>query len=339
MSELRKDFVTDRWVIIAPERGTRPVEATPEPDDDTGPHGCPFCEGNEFMTPPEVFALRDRGEPNHGGWYVRVVPHKFPVLMVEGSAETRQSGVHSWMDGIGAHEVVIETPVHDEDLAFMAQEQVMRVISAWQERVEDLRRDRRFRHILVFRNHRRAAGATVRHPHSQVIALPVVPQLVSEELRGAQAHFERSGRCAFCELLAEELAVGDRVVLRTEHFVVLCSYASRFAYSVRIFPMAHAPDFLAMPAEAKADLALVLKQTLQAYRSALFNPPYNLMFQLGPNPLDGDEAERLLRSYHWYISVMPHVGTPVGFEWGTEFYINPVAPEEAAAHLRQHLPS
>jgi UDPglucose--hexose-1-phosphate uridylyltransferase len=301
--------------------------------------GCPFCEGNEFMTPSEVLALRDHGEPNHRGWYVRVVPHKFPVLMVEGSAETHQLGVHSWMEGIGAHEVVIESSVHDEDLAFMAQEQVMRVIWAWQKRVGALRQDRRFRHILVFRNHRTASGATLRHPHSQVVALPVIPQLVREELRGAQAYYEREGRCGFCDLLKEERESRKRVVLETEHFVVVCGYAARFAYEVEIFPLTHAADYLGMPAEMRADLAQVLQWTLQAYRSALFNPPYNLVIQLAPSPVDEGEAALLSESFHWHISVMPHVSAPVGFERGTEFYINPVAPEEAAAQLRQHVPS
>lgn len=339
MSQLRKDIVTGRWVIIAPERGARPVEASPEPDDDAGPHGCPFCEGNEFMTPPEVFAVRDRGEPNQRGWYVRVVPHKFPVLTVEGNAEPQESGVQTWMDGIGAHEVVIETPQHDEDMAFMAQEQVMRVISAWQARVEDLRRDRRLRHISVFRNHRKAAGATVRHPHSQVIALPIVPQLVGDELAGAKGYHERTGRCAYCDLLDSELSSGERVVVQTDHFAVVCNYASRFAYGVRILPRVHSPDFLSLAAEARADLALVLRRSLQAYRSALFNPPYNLMVQMAPAPEDAAEAASLSDSFHWHISVVPRVNAPVGFEWGTEFYINPVAPEEAAAHLRQHLPA
>jgi UDPglucose--hexose-1-phosphate uridylyltransferase len=339
MSQLRKDIVTDRWVIVAPERGTRPVEASPEPDDDVGPHGCPFCEGNEFMTPPEVYAVRDHGEPNQRGWYVRVVPHKFPVLMVEGNTDVRQSGVWSSMDGIGAHEVVIETPQHDEDMAFMAQEQVMRVISAWQQRIGDLRRDMRFRHIIVFRNHRKAAGATARHPHSQVIALPVVPQLVEDELAGARSYFEGTGRCVYCDMLKDELAGGERVVLETEHFGVLCSYAARFAYGAKILPKAHAPDPLSMATEARADLALVLRHTLQAYRSALFNPPYSLMLQMAPVPGDAAEETALAGGFHWHISITPHLGVPAGFEWGTEFYINPVAPEEAAAQLRQNLPA
>jgi UDPglucose--hexose-1-phosphate uridylyltransferase len=341
MSELRRDPVTDRWVIITPERGVRPRDFVPEPEDELGPLGCPFCEGNERMTPPEVLGLRDRGERDRSGWYVRVVPHKFPVLRVEGSTEVHEEGLLRSLDGIGAHEIVIENPRHDLDLAFAPVEQVIRVIAACQQRVEDLRRDRRFRHIIVYRNHRKAAGASTSHPHSQVIALPIVPQLVQREVMAARDYFREQGKCLFCSLIEQERAAAVRVVAETAHHVAICPYASCFPFAVTIYPLQHCHDFVQMGVAERADLAGLLRSLLAALRSALFNPPYNLVYQTvaGPDPAVPDAAAppKVTEVYHWHINIMPRFTPAAGFEWGTGFYTNPVAPEEAATSLREHM--
>jgi len=342
MSELRRDPISGRWVIIAPERGARPRDFTPDPVEDIAPASCPFCEGNERMTPHELFAIRDVGEPDRPGWYVRVVPNKFPALEVEGTVEPREEGLWRAMDGLGAHEVVIESPRHDMDLAFARDEQIMRVIRACENRVEDLRRDRRFRHVFVFRNHRHAAGASVGHPHSQVMAVPVVPEYLRAGLLGASTYFEKHGECIHCRIVADEMAHGQRVIAHNDSFVAICPYASGYAYAATIYPLRHMHDLLLLQPQERADLASILRRLLVGYRTALFNPPYNLVYQIAP-VLDaagnGAEYSRHLSDlFHWHIDITPRLTRTAGFERGTGLYLNPVAPEEAAKTIRGNLP-
>lgn len=342
MSELRRDPIVGSWVIIAPERGARPRSFTPDPDEDTSPASCPFCEGNEHMTPRELFAIRDGGEPDRPGWYVRAVPNKFPSLEVRGSVEPRHDGLWQAMDGLGAHEVVIESPRHEMDLAFSTDEQIIRVITACQARVEDLRRDQRFRHVFVFRNHRLAAGASVGHPHSQVMAVPIVPDALRAQLAAASAHFAEHGECVYCRLLADDVASGLRVIWQNDSFVAVCPYASRYAFAATIFPRRHSHDFLLMEPAERADLASMLRRLLVGFRTALFNPPYNLVYQIAPSLSaagNGSEYSRNLeQAFHWHIDLTPRLTRTAGFERGTGLHLNPVAPEEAAKTIRANLP-
>ncbi|NSW54484.1 MAG: galactose-1-phosphate uridylyltransferase [Armatimonadetes bacterium] len=338
MSELRLDPILNRWVIVAPARGMRPQGFDPDPQDAERPSACPMCEGNERMTPNEIFAVRDRGEPDKPGWYVRVVPNKFPALRVEGNLEPRRDGLFERMDGVGAHEIVIETPDHTQDLAFMPQEQIIRVITAQCQRVEDLQRDARFRQVIVFRNHRKAAGATLGHPHSQVMAVPIIPRCIQDQLASAARHEERNGTCLFCDVLAQELSAGERIVLESDGFVAFVPYASMHPYTTVIYPRSHGHQFPGMSAQERADLADVLRRVLLAYRAALFDAPYNLIYHTAPNSLVcglEPDCENLETRYHWHVEIIPRVGQVAGFERGTGLYINPVAPESAAKELQQ----
>lgn len=338
MSEIRKDPVTNQWVIIAPERGAGPREFEPDPPDDIGPGSCPMCEGNERMTPPETYAVRDGSEPNSRGWHVRIVPNKFPALRAEGEPGLTQSGLYQSVSGVGAHEIVIESPVHTEDLAFAPDEQTMRVLSAVKHRAVALAEDPRFRQILVFRNHRRAAGATLSHPHSQIIALPVIPSTAHTRLVGSHAYHQQSGRCIFCDLVGQEADAGERVVLKTDHFIALAPYASAYSYTTVLYPLAHCHDFTQMSIEAQADLARALRRLLLAYRTATFNSPYNLVYQTAPkapeDPTGHAYCWNLADHFHWHIEIIPRLSTVVGFERDTGMYLNPVAPETAARELR-----
>jgi UDPglucose--hexose-1-phosphate uridylyltransferase len=344
MSELRKDPVLNRWVIIASERGVRPsswaVGGPSQAEEATLPGGCPFCEHNERMTPHEVMSLRDAGEPDQPGWYVRVVPHKFPVLRVEGQPEPLSDGLRTRMDGIGAHEIIIEHPRHNTDLAFLPPEQIMRVFAACIARMQDLRRDLRFQHLALFRNHRREAGATLDHPHSQLVAFPLVPNGVAEQLMGSHAYFAAHGRCVYCEIGADELAQGRRIVLESEHFVTICPYASPLPYGTQILPRRHGADLCAMGVAEQADLASVMQRLLIAYRSALGNPPYNLIYHTAPIqvPDEAPYGQNLTSHYHWHVEVAPRLAGVTGAEWGTGFPVNPVSPEEAAVELARNLP-
>ena len=346
MSQLRRDPVVNRWVIIAPERGARPHDFAVRTEAAASASVCPFCQGNERMTPHEVFAIRDTSEPDRPGWYVRVVPNKFPALGIEGQLNPQADGLLHSMEGIGAHEIVIEHPRHDAVLPFMGDEQIMRVIEACRSRVQDLRGDVRFRHVIAFRNHGAEAGASVTHPHSQVMALPIIPRLVRDLLQGAGDYYGANGRCVYCDLVAQELRAGVRVVLETPHFVVLAPYASRFAYETSITPRRHCADFTTLTIEERADLAAVYRKLFTAYTTALMSPPYNLVYQTSPATGPGPEGaadgavdgEAVAREFHWHVEVMPRLTTLAGFEWGTGFYINPVAPEEAASTLKAALP-
>lgn len=337
-SELRKDPVLDRWVIIAASRGKRPHDfaAIPEPAKSAG---CPFCGGNETKTPPEIFALRAAGSaPNTPDWDVRVVQNKFPALTIEASLRRSGIGLLDRMGGFGAHEVIIETPEHGLDMALAPEEHISKILTVFRERISDLRRDPRFRHILVFRNFGSAAGASLSHPHSQLIALPIVPELVKQKLAAARTYYFHKERCIFCDLIEQETIIPDRVVMENQHFVVLSPFAARFPFEVQIFPRRHMHDFVEMDEDEQRALASILKETLMRYRDLLGDPPYNMVLQTAPSttarPGHPEYWGTLAFDYHWHIELMPRITKMAGFEWGTGFYINPVSPEAATSFLR-----
>jgi len=328
MPELRRDPVTGRWVIISTDRQKRPNDFRIERVSTIGRDQCPFCPGRESMTPPEVLSYRQNGSaPNTPGWDVRVVPNKFPALQVEGTLDREGEGMFDRMNGIGAHEVIIETPDHDRPFAAMAEPEIERVLSAYRERTLDLQRDVRLKHILVFKNHGGAAGATLDHPHSQLIALPVVPEYVRVELEGARRHFELKERCVYCDIVRQELQDGRRIVQENADIVAITPYAPRFAFETWLLPKAHGSRFEQTPRHVSESLARLLKGVLQRLDRALESPPWNLVVHTAPA---SEEAE----SYHWHVEIMPRLTRVAGFEWGTGFYINPTAPEEAAKVLR-----
>jgi galactose-1-phosphate uridylyltransferase (family 1) len=328
-SELRKDPVIDRWVIVSGLRNSRPhdfqVEAPKRKSD-----FCPFCEGNEKKTPPEIFAYRREGTvANEPGWRVRVVPNKYPVLTVEGNVEKRAQGMFDRMRGLGAHEVFIETPRHLTSLTELPEEGVREVLSAYRARLLDLERDGRLKYGMLFKNVGALGGASLEHTHSQLIATPVVPRRVMEELAGAQRFFEWRDRCVFCDIIDQELSDDERLVLKTERFVVITPYAARFPFETWVLPRQHASHFeTCSPADIE-ELAFVLRRVLRKLELALKSPPYNYMFHTAPFKTPP------LASFHWHIEIIPRVTRTAGFEWGTGFYINPVAPEMAAAFLRE----
>lgn len=340
MSELRKDPVVDRWVIIATERSRRPDEFQAEPL--PPPVGFnPFAPGHEDRTPPEVAAWgrSPDAEPNTPGWQVRVVPNKFPILRHEGALEPQGLGMFDFMNGIGVHEIVIENPDAQWSMAYASQDEMLSVLNAYIARAQSLQGDPRFRYILIFRNIGVSAGATLAHPHSQIIALPIVPNQIKEKLDAAHEYFERKNRCVFTDVIRQELAMGDRVIEESEHFVVLSPFAARFPFEMRIYPRRHSHDFTQLAPEEKDALAELLPRSLRRMRELLGNPAYNLMLHTAPQT--GENAPRRERwtnieqEYLWHIEILPRLTRVAGFEWGTGFHINPVAPEKAAKYLRE----
>ena len=328
MPELRRDPVTGRWVIISTERQKRPHDFQFERAIVRGREHCPFCPGHEAMTPPEILAYRNGSASNGPGWDVRVVPNKYPALQVEGTLDRGGDGMFDRMAGIGAHEVIIETPDHDRPLALMSEVEIERVLWACRERMLDLKRDFRLRYILIFKNQGAAAGATLEHPHAQLIALPIVPDFVREELDGARRHFASKERCVFCDIVSQELREDRRVIQENAEVVAIAPYAPRFAFETWLLPKRHGSRFEEAPTQDYEGLARMLKAVLQRMDRALETPPLNLV--LHTSPFSEDVSE----SYHWHVEIMPRLTRVAGFEWGTGFYINPTPPEEAARVLR-----
>ncbi|OGR68841.1 MAG: galactose-1-phosphate uridylyltransferase [Elusimicrobia bacterium GWC2_61_19] len=320
MPEIRKDPVFGRWVIIASERGLRPNEFRLGSGPETGGYICPFCAGNEALTPPEIYSLT--GEK--GQWRLRVVRNKYPALEDSGSAENRRSGIYDRMDGMGFHEVVIETPEHGRQLETMPTEAVADVVRTFMLRVSAIKKDPRIKYVMIFKNHGRNAGASLLHPHSQIIAMPMAPLRVMQEIDGAADYHQERGTCVFCDIVKEEMAFKRRVVAENADFLAVTPYASRFSFETWILPRRHASHFEEMPAEQAVTLAEVIKTALGKLSVSLPDLSYNLIVHT--MPVQEPSAEH----YHWHIEIMPKLSHVAGFEWGTGFYINTVSPEDAA---------
>ena len=328
MSELRRDPIIGRWNIIDTDQPTGAdgfeVEAHA-----MGGGKCPFCYSNEGMTPPEIYVIRPPGSaPNSAGWSLRVVSNKFPALKIEGDLARRGLGVFDMCNGVGAHEVIIETPDHSRQTTDLSLEELTAVIRAFKVRSLDLRGDRRLKYTLIFKNFGLSAGASLEHTHSQLIALPIVPKRVQEELKGAERYFEFRERCPYCDMLHQELQEDERVVCENRSFITFCPFMSSFPFEMWILPKEHRADFAQISPEAINDFARILKETLVRLRIGLSNPAYNFIIHTAPiEPRERDE-------YHWHMELIPKLTKVAGFEWGTGFYINPTSPELAAKLLR-----
>jgi UDPglucose--hexose-1-phosphate uridylyltransferase len=329
MPELRKDPIVGRWVIIALERAKRPHDFNHQDQALVNSGACPFCEGNEDKTPPEILAYRDRGaRPNAPGWRVRVVPNKFPALKIEGGLNKRGDGIYDKMAGVGAHEVIIESPQHHVSMAELSDHNIQEILWVYRDRLVDLKKDNRLVHGMLFKNVGSAAGASLEHTHSQLIVTPIVPISVWEEMTGGLEFYNYRGRCIYCDIIQQELATESRIVLDTEHFTAFCPYASRFPFETWILPKTHSSHYENIPKPGVEDLGVTLKTVLTKLEKALDSPPYNYIIHTAP--FDHQE----LPHYHWHIEIIPRLTKVAGFEWGSGFYINPMPPEDAARFLR-----
>ena len=325
--QLRKDPVTGRWVIVnqADPLLTFSVQASAKSS-----KVCPFCPGQEAMTPSEIASHgRKGGHKNSPGWAVRVVPNKFPALRIEESNQRSTEGMYEKLGGFGAHEVIIETPEHDLEMADMPVEQLELVLRVYRERCLDLRKDPRMKYILIFKNYGQGSGASMEHPHSQLIALPVVPSRVLQELKGASKHAEFTERCIFCDILNQDSAEKARVVFEEDGFAAIEPFASRFPFETWLMPKVHSASFDSTDDEGLKAMAKTLKAVLLRLKRALNDPPFN--FMIHTLPLSGHEAG----GFHWHMEIIPHLTQVSGFELGTGFYVNPTPPELAAEMLRK----
>ncbi|MCX7769834.1 MAG: galactose-1-phosphate uridylyltransferase [Proteobacteria bacterium] len=329
MPELRKDPVANRWVIISSERAQRPhAFVTPKVEKKVG--FCPFDYGNEHITPNEILAIRPFGTPkNSPNWTLRVVPNKFPALRIEGDLNREGDGVYDKMNGIGAHEVIIETPNHDDTLSTIDIKKFRDVLWAYKERMNDLKRDIRFKYVLVFKNHGEQAGASLSHSHSQLIALPIVPKRVLEEIESCSRYYNFKERCLICDIVRQEIQQGERLVAENKDFLAFCPYAPRFPFEVWLLPKKHESSYEKIDDSLLESLANLFKIVLQRLDVVLEEPPYNFVLHTAPF------TDIHSNYYHWHFEIIPKLTKVAGFEWGSGFYINPTPPEEAAKYLRE----
>ena len=326
MAQLRREPIARRWVLVTTDDVRGPSDYLPfkppyKPQEPGGP--CPFCPGNEGMTPKETFSLSGVGK----GWSVRVIPNKFPFFRIEGEFDRRPEGMYDVMEAIGAHEIVIEAPEHHQSLAMMEPSQIERTLFTYRERLIDLEKDRRFEQFLILKNY---PGIFNRHPHSHIMAMPVIPRGIDEEIWGTLDYYQRKDRCIFCDIIKEEISVKKRVISETVHFLVFAPFASRYPFETWIIPKTHSSDFHRINKEELEDLSSTIQSLFLRFHKLLSDPPYSLAFHTSPVQNRFHRAE-----YHWHIEIRLRIGLREGFEWGTGFFVNPTPPEDAAAYLRE----
>jgi UDPglucose--hexose-1-phosphate uridylyltransferase len=326
MAELRREPITRMWVVVTTDHPKGPSDYLPfKPPYQPQEMGsiCPFCPGNEGYTPKETFSLPLEG----GGWSVRVIPNKFPFFRIEGEFDRRPEGMYDVMEAIGAHEIVVEAPEHQQSFALMETQQIGKILLAYRVRLTDLEKDRRFQQFLILKNY---PGVFNRHPHSHILAMPVIPRRINEEIGGMLDYYQRRDRCIFCDMIKEEIGMKKRVVLETVHFLVFSPFASRYPFETWIIPKKHTSDFQRIGEEELEDLSVAIQSLFIRFNQLLSDPPYSLVFHTSP------VQERFhCPEYHWHIETRLRIGLREGFEWGTGFFVNPTPPEDAARYLRE----
>ncbi len=326
MPELRQNRFTKEWVIVATERARRPEEmAVKRERKPLPPHvaTCPFCPGNEQLTPPEVMRIG-----NGAGWRVRVVPNKFAALSRDSDLQRTFRRSRRSMHGFGIHDVIVETPDHSLTTALLPDEHVGEILRCYKQRFDELSVDPRIAHVTIFKNHGADAGTSLEHPHSQLIATPVISSQVRARMYEALRHFDEFGECMFCSALEEDLEEKSRLVLTSDHFIVVEPFASASPFSTYIYPRRHMASFGYISEPEIADLARVLRTVLAKLYVGLKNPDFNYSIRTAPAECAG------VTYYHWYVSIIPRLTRVAGFELGSGMFINTVLPEAAAEYLR-----
>ncbi len=336
MSEIRKDPCSPTWVIVATERGKRPCDfAEKSQDEEEITSGksrpCPFCGGEEVEAPFKAFSIWP-GEIDKKtmDWRTRVLANKFPALRA--SAELIQEevgGFYHFLSGVGGHEVIVESRRHADTFATMGRNQLEAVIRTYCQRHKYWHKDPRIAYVLIFKNYGLAAGASLAHPHSQLVATPIIPSRITQELEETKTFYEQENKCVYCEIIrTEQKAKVSRKIWENDTMFALCPFASRFPCEVVILPKRHAAAFDVLSDQEIKDLAQILTRIFKGIAAVLNDPPYNVMIHAAPQRTPG------LLYYHWHIEIIPRITMPAGFEWGTGIYINVISPEDAAKALR-----
>lgn len=323
-SELRQDLVTGDWVLIATGRARRPdnfrAKSAPAPSPEAA--DCPFDDPQQSGHGAPLVRL-----PAQGDWLVQVIPNKFPALGTGVCSVAHSEGPFSWLEGVGFHEVVVYRD-HQQPLAEFSDDQITMALEAFRRRYSALRDQDCIEYVSMFFNYGPAAGASIAHPHAQIIATPVIPPDVGRSLKGSNAYFDAHGQCVHCAMVAFERERGTRIIEETPNFLALAPYASRTAFEVRMFPKAHLPSFRQTPDAHMSEAAALLRNTLKRIAIGLNDPALN--FYIHTAPVHGEDFPY----YHWHIEILPKTSIWAGFELGTGIEISTIAPEKAAAYLR-----
>jgi len=341
MPQLRKDPIIGRWVIIATERAKRPTDYCFPGAAEKGElnESCPFCEGNESMTPHELYASRKKGtRPDKSGWLVRGIPSISPFLSMQGDLDRHGKGIYDLMNGVGAHEIIVATPEHDTGTYVKNLTRIEKLTEVLVRRIKELKKDERLKYALIFKNHGEVAGGSnLQHQHLQLIATPVTPLRVKEELVGSRQYYEYKDRCIFCDIIRQELQEKQRVFLDIDGFIAMNPYCSRFPFETWILPKKHSCDFYKIGRSEIKNYSKIFQLTIKKLTSVLGNFPYNAILHTAPFRRRKKRGywETIEADYHWHIEIMPRLTQVAGFEWGSGFYINPVPPEEACRYLKE----
>ncbi|MCF7811668.1 DUF4931 domain-containing protein [bacterium] len=341
MSELRYDPLQRRWVIIASERQRRPDDFINPYKVTSSPEKCPFCYGNEDKTPPEIYAVRrDNSSPDTPGWRVRVTKNKYPALSLGDEEHNLQPyGVYGRSEGLGTHEVIIEGPDHELGMADFPEDLTIDILKTYRKRLVELRNDERLKYILIFKNHGSIAGASLFHPHSQIIATPIIPRTVQIELLATRGFYGERRNCLICEMIKQEQDEKVRTIYDDGTIIAFNTYASRFPFELFIAPIKHQAYFHKENNTTLEKLALCLGNVLKRLKKALDDPPFNYILHTSPNKEAGPAYpgfwNTLDDDFHWHIEIIPRLVKTAGFEWGSGLHINPMLPEKAAEFLRE----
>lgn len=335
MHELRKDPLMNRWIAVMSDSMTPADYHLFE--DGTKESGCVLCSGREKETPPEITAIRGNGSnPNEPGWMARVIPSFKPILHVEGDLGRRGIGMYDKMNSIGANEIIIESPSHDTHPEDAGIAQMIKVATTYKNRVSELEKDSRFRYTFIYKDCGKTAGELYHHPHSQVIATPVIPKGIKEELDGSKAYYYYKERCVYCDIINEELRAEERIIMETKNLIAFSPFAPRVPFEFWILPKRHSCAFQDIYDEEMEDLSLILMTTIKKMKTLFKNPPYNYVLHTAPNRMPRkDHWHTLGEDFHWHMEVTPHLVTKSGFEWDSELYILTTSPEDAAKHLKE----
>jgi UDPglucose--hexose-1-phosphate uridylyltransferase len=339
-NELRRDYLLDRWVVIATERGRRPTDFARKEKLKSKEGVCPFCPGNEHMTPPAVLAyvesegeikkVKDENGFRHRNWLTRCFPNLYPAFTPpqKGAGGSGENVVRGYLTlAVGHHEVLVESPNHDEHPSDASISQLVHVVNAYVDRLIELASKPYVRYVSIFRNHGLEAGASLSHAHSQIIAAPFVPKIVEEELRASRRFWREKSECVFCNIIKRERE-SPRFITENQDFVAFAPWASINPMEFWIFPKRHMPNLIEITEREKESFAKILKTCFNALKNLLNDPPYNFGFH---QSLD----ERKRQHYHWHLEVYPKLAVWAGFEKSTGAYINTVSPENAAESLRK----
>ncbi len=341
MSELRYDPLQRRWVIIATERQKRPGDFSQPTQIARNKRDCPFCPGAESSTPPEIYALRPADTPpDSPGWTLRVIPNRFPALSGDdGGIEWHdEADLYKTLPGVGAHEVVIEGTDHDAGPSELSLALIEDILNIYKKRLRELSENRRLKYTLIFKNHGSIAGASLSHPHSQIISTPVTPRTVAIELISSKKYFAKHKKCLVCELIKSETSDNRRVVYDDGNFICFTTFAPRFPFELFLAPINHKHDFAALDKDDTRALAKCMKEILYRLKVCLTDPPLNYLIHTSPNlsaePTPAGYWDTIAEDYHWHIEIMPRLTRTAGFEWGSGLHINPMLPENAAVFLK-----